>query len=65
MAASPLKHLLGKAKIRERDAGDTAFSYIVEDAAGRQEFALRSSLHHRVFVKQSHVGVTGDKTHDR
>jgi len=49
----------------ERDAGDTEDIYIVEDAAGRQEWARRSSLRHRVFVKQCHVGVTGDKKHDR
>ena len=50
---------------RERDAGDTEDIYIVEDAAGRQGWARRSSLRHRVFVKQCHVGVTGDKKHDR
>jgi len=50
---------------RVRDAGDTEDIYIVEDAAGRQEWARRSSLRHRVFVKQCHVGVTGDKKHDR
>ena len=54
---------------RERDAGDTEdiylMKYIFEGAAGRQGFARRSFLRHRVFVKQCHVGVTGDKKHDR
>ena len=50
---------------RERDAGDPEDIYIVEDAAGRQEWTRRSLLRHRVFVKQCLVGVTGDKKHDR
>ena len=50
---------------RERDMGDKGDIHIVEDAAGRQGWARQSSLRHRVFVKQCHVGVTGDKKHDR
>jgi hypothetical protein len=40
-------------------------SYRVEDAEGAQRVVLRSRLRHRVFVKQCHAGVTGDKKHDR
>jgi hypothetical protein len=48
-----------------RAAGAVEDSYVVENAAGVQRTIPRSSLHHRVFVKQCHVGVTGDKRHDR
>ncbi len=39
--------------------------YRVEDAAGVQQDVQRSALRHRVFIKQCHAGVTGDKKHDR
>jgi hypothetical protein len=39
--------------------------YRVEDAEGVQFLVARSQLRHRVFVKQCHAGVTGDKKHDR
>ena len=39
--------------------------YVVEDAKGGQHKVLRQNLRERVFVKQCHVGVTGDKKHDR
>ena len=40
-------------------------SYVVEDAAGARSTVARSLLRHRVFIKQCHAGVTGDKKHDR
>jgi hypothetical protein len=40
-------------------------SCCVEDAEGVQRHVQRSLLRHRVFIKQCHAGVTGDKKHDR
>ena len=40
-------------------------SYTVENAAGVKVQVQRKDLRHRVFVKQCHAGVTGDKKHDR
>ena len=40
-------------------------SYVVENAAEVQRTIPRSSLRHRVLVGQFHVGVKGDKRHDR
>ena len=48
-----------------RAEGAAEDSYLVEDAAGEQHTVARSLLRHRVFVEQCHVGVTGDKRHDR
>ena len=39
--------------------------YRIEDATGKVWRAMRSQLRRRVFVKQCHAGVTGDKKHDR
>ena len=36
-----------------------------QDAEGKSHSVVRSELRHRVFVKQAHAGVTGDKKHDR
>ncbi len=46
-------------------AGTVDDQYVVEDASGVKHTVARSLLRHRVFVKQCHVGVTGDKKHDR
>ena len=37
----------------------------VKDASGTLHEVPRSDLRHRVFTKQAHAGVTGDKKHDR
>ena len=39
--------------------------YRIEDATVKVWRAMRSQLRRRVFVKQCHAGVTGDKKHDR
>jgi hypothetical protein len=36
-------------------------TYAVEEAAGASHTAARLQLRQRVFVKQAHAGVTGDK----
>jgi len=47
-------------------AGTVDDQYVVEDdASGVKHTVARSLLRHRVFVKQCHVGVTGDKKLDR
>jgi hypothetical protein len=46
-------------------AGTVDDQYVVKDASGVKHTVARSLLRHRVFVKQCHVGVTGDKKHDR
>ena len=48
-----------------RAMGAAEDSYEVEDAAGVKHTLGRSQLRLRVFVKQCHTGVTGDKKHDR
>ncbi len=54
------------AKVVPRDEHDGSDgSYTVENAAGVQFQVQRKELRHRVFVKQCHAGVTGDKKHDR
>ena len=50
-------------KPRETAGGED--EYCVEDAAGQKTWERRSHLRQRVFVKQCHAGVTGDKKHDR
>jgi hypothetical protein len=49
----------------ERAAGSAADTYVVEDAAGASHTVARGELRQRVFVKQAHAGVSGDKKHDR
>jgi len=49
----------------QRAAGSAVDMYVVEDAAGVPHTVARGDLRHRVFVKQAHAGVTGDKNHDR
>ena len=48
-----------------RAVGSVEDSYVVENATGVKRTVARSLLRHRVFVKQCHCGVTGDKKHDR
>jgi hypothetical protein len=48
-----------------RGDGDCEDSYVVENEKGDQNCIRRSLLRHRLFVKQCHTGVTGDKKHDR
>jgi len=52
-------------KKKPREAGGGEDEYCVEDAAGQKTWERRSHLRQRVFVKQCHAGVTGDKKHDR
>jgi len=47
-----------------RAPGAIVDTYFVEDAKGELHQISRSDLRHRVFVKQAHAGVTGDKKHD-
>ena len=49
----------------ERAVGSAADTYVVEDAAGASHTVARGELRQRVFVKQAHAGVSGDKKHDR
>ena len=48
-----------------RQQGGPGQLSIVEDAAGVQLVAPRSSLRHPFVIKQYHAGVTGYKKHDR
>jgi hypothetical protein len=48
-----------------RGDGDGEDCYVVENEKGDQYCIRRSLLRHRLFVKQCHTGVTGDKKHDR